>query len=311
VFCNIWSEPLAKLKPEEEVSTARAISLLRQAKELGVRIVDFTGGEPLLRQDLAVLLGEAKRLKLYTMFTTNGIIYPQWAEELVGKVDVLNFSLTAPTAKVHDKIRGVACFDKVMTSLKLARDLGERPIILFTLTNESGQYLGEMVKLAQDNSFLLKIQPEFAYFGNEGVWPEVFDQARRYFFERNVYINPAELLFFKKGNQVERPRCRAVEASVVISPDGKLILPCYHHPVKQVEIDRDLKEVYSSPQVQEMKKQQGRFPFCQDCRIVCYLTPSFFYRLDRYFILNLIWGMKYLYERKIRMRGKKSKAANQ
>ena len=55
-FCNCWKrEHLEELKLEEHKS------LIDQAKALGVRVISYEGGEPLLREDLPEILKYAKK----------------------------------------------------------------------------------------------------------------------------------------------------------------------------------------------------------------------------------------------------------
>ena len=53
--------------------------------------------------------------------------------KIKGLVDMLHFSLDSPNREEHNKSRGVECFDFVMDSIKIAKDLGERPDIIFTV----------------------------------------------------------------------------------------------------------------------------------------------------------------------------------
>ena len=66
---------------------------LADAKKLGVKFVDFTGGEPLLHPQLDLLLATAKKVGLRTSVTTNCLLYPQYAERIAGKIDFLHFLL--------------------------------------------------------------------------------------------------------------------------------------------------------------------------------------------------------------------------
>ena len=64
-FCDIWERP----SPYVTLDNARAN--LRDLKKLGVRIIDFTGGEPLLHRQLPDLLREAKQFGFITTLITN------------------------------------------------------------------------------------------------------------------------------------------------------------------------------------------------------------------------------------------------
>ncbi len=78
-FCDIWE------RPSPYVTIAHAERNLTDLKRLGVKVVDFTGGEPLLHRQIDGLLALAKSKKLITTLTTNGLLYPKYAEKLRGK----------------------------------------------------------------------------------------------------------------------------------------------------------------------------------------------------------------------------------
>ena len=110
---------------------------LTDVKAAGVKIVDFTGGEPLLYEGLPEVLACAKKTGLRTTVTTNCILYPDRAAEIAGLVDILQFSLDAATAEEHDSVKGVTSFDSVMESIETARSLGERPTFIQTVTEKN------------------------------------------------------------------------------------------------------------------------------------------------------------------------------
>src|SRR3712207_4505310 len=89
-FCDIWERPSPYATLEQVTRN------LADLKRLGVRVVDFTGGEPLLHRQMDGLLAAAKGHRLITTLTTNGLLYPKYAERLRGKVDMLHFSLDSP-----------------------------------------------------------------------------------------------------------------------------------------------------------------------------------------------------------------------
>ena len=89
-FCDIWKNPVNK-----KVSNAKFEDVknnLDGLKKLGVKVVDFTGGEPLLNEDLPKILRYAKSLGFNVKLTTNGILYPKIAYEIKGQIDWLSFS---------------------------------------------------------------------------------------------------------------------------------------------------------------------------------------------------------------------------
>ncbi len=71
VFCNIPDGPMDIMPVSQYTPTEGAIEHLRILKHLGVRLIDFTGGEPLLRKDMPLLLKTAKDMGFRTQMTTN------------------------------------------------------------------------------------------------------------------------------------------------------------------------------------------------------------------------------------------------
>src|SRR4029453_6289501 len=72
LHCVYCSNPLDFAKVEDELSTADWKRVLREARALGAVQLGFSGGEPLMRDDLAVLVAEADSLGFYTNLITSG-----------------------------------------------------------------------------------------------------------------------------------------------------------------------------------------------------------------------------------------------
>ncbi len=155
-----------------------------------------------------------------------------------------------------------------------------------------------MIKLAREHQAILKIQPEFDLFGNGNVDLTHVRMAEKLAKEDNVYVNLGETAIFEKGNLKEKPRCRAANAVIVVSPDGYVLYPCYHMVTTKIPLDRNFEKLFHSRKWQQMQDEVGRFDFCHNCRNLCYLHPSFTYRYDRLFVLSNLSDIRYLRERK-------------
>ncbi len=70
VFCY---NPLDYAAEGPELSTADWLRVLREGREMGAVQCGFSGGEPLLRDDLELLVAEAHRLGYYTNLLTSGV----------------------------------------------------------------------------------------------------------------------------------------------------------------------------------------------------------------------------------------------
>ena len=63
VFCY---NPVDFAQQQDELSTEDWLQVLRQGRELGAVQLGLSGGEPLVRDDLEVIVSEAKRLGYYS-----------------------------------------------------------------------------------------------------------------------------------------------------------------------------------------------------------------------------------------------------
>jgi len=292
-FCDIWERPSPFVKAENVERN------LYDLKKLGVKVIDFTGGEPLLHPDVALFCAMAKKLGFITTLTTNAMRYERFAEQLRGKVDMLHFSLDAADAATHNRLRGVACFDTVMAAIKTAKDLGERPDIIFTVSDSNMSSLEDIWRtICVKNDLVLLINPIFSYnsIDNQGgLSTENIHILQKEWLKRPlVYLNNAFLELRKAGgNQILSPICKAGSSTVVISPENKLILPCYHLGLDEIPIENNLYALYQTKKVQDLIALEGKMPACAACVINCYMQPSFAVELNRYWFLALPSTVKY------------------
>ena len=73
LHCLFCSNPLDYTADGPELSTDEWLRVLREAREVGAVQLGFSGGEPLMRSDLEVLVAEARRLGFYSNLITSGI----------------------------------------------------------------------------------------------------------------------------------------------------------------------------------------------------------------------------------------------
>ncbi len=276
--------------------------------KLGTKFIDLTGGEPLLNPHIVEMTEFARSLKLQTSITTNTLLYPKFAKELAGKVNLLHFSLDSPDADEHNKIRGVDTFEAVLKSVEIAKSLNEFPDILFTVTNATYNKLPQMYELTRKLGLLLIVNPVFSYFGNPGLSDEALDFIENFVKGKSdIYLNRAFIELRRKGgNDTKKPLCKAVSRVVVISPDNKLILPCYHFKQKEIPITKPLSEIFRSEEYLYYEKNEGRFDFCQGCTVNCYFEPSFAFPTNKLAIKSIPSKLKYGYVKLIKQKIKKS-----
>ena len=262
-YCSIWdNEGYKDIRESGDPINELLLGLKRE----GVKCINITGGEPLLRDDLPAILKTAKEMMFEVELTTNGILYSETGNSIRGLVDRLFFLLDYPIASEHDRSRGVDCFHTVISAIEYAKKLGEKPIIKFTLTRDSVRFLPEMIDLADKLNVLVYLIPVSDFFGTQGFEPATIDYIKYYSRRKNVLVNLAVLEFVRqKGNKILYPRCRARETTVTLMPDGNRVSPCFYNP----------------------NGRQGREAACSSCMRWPYMLPSFAKGIDKYFWLDL------------------------
>ncbi|WP_321897983.1 pyrroloquinoline quinone biosynthesis protein PqqE [Paraburkholderia heleia] len=73
LHCAFCYNPLDYTAHNQELSTEQWLGVLREARALGAAQLGFSGGEPLVRDDLEVLAEEAHKLGFYTNLITSGV----------------------------------------------------------------------------------------------------------------------------------------------------------------------------------------------------------------------------------------------
>lgn len=251
----------------------------------------------MLHPQIGELLAMAKARGFLTTVTSNGLLYPKRAEALRGKVDLLHFSIDSPVPHEHNASRGVECFDKLMESVEVALALGERPDLLFTVTNENVRHLETIYEtISRPNGLILIVNPLFEYHALGGALSdEVMERVARFAQRPYVYLNPAFLTLRRRGgNDPAMPDCRAVSTTVVISPFDEIVLPCYHAGLEKIPIEGRLYDLWRGDRVAHHRRMEGRLDVCRGCTINCYFEPSFAVQpASRYFWESLPSKVRY------------------
>ncbi len=293
-FCRLWQKK--EFQEMRETGAAEVKKNLRYLRDMGILVVNFSGGEPLLYEEIPEVLRISKRLGFFNILTTNGVLYPEKADLITNFVDHLVFSLDSPVPADHNRIRGTNCYQSVIDGVRAAKRLGKNPIISFTVTRDTVGVLPDMVDLSQSLGVLLWINPVYNYSGLEGFTKESVDYIARYFGRKNVGLNLASLQVIRDGgNNIRRPVCRAGASTVTIFPDNTLVSPCIHLRKSAVKLDENIASILKRREVKLAASLCGRDDQCNGCMDWSYLGPSFLYGINKnlflalYSIWNLFW----------------------
>jgi len=106
---------------QNKLTTAFVKKIIRHIKKEGIKIVRFTGGEPLLRKDIFELLSYAKKRGLEVRLNTNGLLIDKAAAHRLAKIaDNILIPIESWNDKEEDRITGgQKCLTKKIQTIKL------------------------------------------------------------------------------------------------------------------------------------------------------------------------------------------------
>ncbi|MCU4925494.1 GTP 3',8-cyclase MoaA [Halobacteria archaeon AArc-dxtr1] len=141
------------LEPQDdEMETDEVVRVLEVAAEEDVEAVKFTGGEPMLRDDLAEIIARTPDSMDVSM-TTNGTFLPGRAQELVDAgLERVNVSQDALDPQDFAAITQSGAYDRVLEGVDAALEAGLDPVKLNMVVFEhTAGYVPEMVDHVAEN----------------------------------------------------------------------------------------------------------------------------------------------------------------
>ena len=105
--CNLSCLHCYSSEQQEELTTTDVYHVLDKLSTAGVGIIDFGGGEPLLRTDIFDILTYSKQLGFYTSISTNGTLLDENCVKRLQTlgIDHVCISLDGAKPETHDHIR--------------------------------------------------------------------------------------------------------------------------------------------------------------------------------------------------------------
>jgi 12,18-didecarboxysiroheme deacetylase len=136
----------------DELSTEEGKAVLDDLSRFGCPVVLFSGGEPLMRQDLIELAAYAVERGMRAVISTNGtLITSQKARELqaVG-LSYVGISLDG-LAEVNDRFRGVqGAYEKALEGIVACQEAGIKVGLRFTMNRRNAGEIGPIFDLLEE-----------------------------------------------------------------------------------------------------------------------------------------------------------------
>jgi pyrroloquinoline quinone biosynthesis protein E len=151
LHCPYCSNPLELARYRSEMDTATWKRVLAEAAALGVVQVHFSGGEPLLRPDLAELVAEADRLGLYPFLSTSGVTATEATLEglQTAGLAALQISLQDADPETNDWLAGTASFRRKALAVQAAQRLGFHVTLNVVLHRHNLDRVDAIIALAE------------------------------------------------------------------------------------------------------------------------------------------------------------------
>lgn len=232
LYCNIWKIKLPELQTNE------VLSLLNEVARCGTKKISFSGGEPMLRKDIGIVIDHCISKSISAEMNSTGFLIPQKINLIKG-LDLLKLSLDGPE-EIHDMIRGrKGAYRLVMEAAEAAATNRIKFIFTTTLSKFNIRYVEYMLDLAERYTTFVAFQPlkEIGFKYNSGEFKNLYPSEIE-------YKNALDILITNKKNgkahmrnsihglhhiynwpRYGKLRCRAGQIFCMIAPNGDLY-PC-------------------------------------------------------------------------------------
>jgi len=236
VFCY---NPVDFALTENELDTEGWLRVLRQARELGSVQCGFSGGEPLVRDDLEVLVAEAHRLGFYTNLLTSGVGLTEERAAALKQagLDHIQLSFQDSTREMNDFLSHTKTFELKQRVARIIKSNGWPMVMNVVIHRINIDSIDKIIEMAVelDAEYLELANSQYyswAQINRDHLLPsrEQIERAERITNEYRARLGNKIRMFFVVPDYYEtRPKkCMNGWGNVflTITPDGTA-LPCH------------------------------------------------------------------------------------
>ena len=262
--------------------------VIDQFKDIGIKFVALTGGDPLMRDDLVPILEHIRRGDLTAGFSTSLLnLTEQTAHSLKDLDAKVQVSLDGSSPEVNDYNRGRGAFEKAIKGIRLLNHHGIEFRIAFCIMKHNVRDIPDMVRLAEDlgakeTAFrkikllgrALEIRDEVYPSPQEMAW--AYAALYREAYDRgpdSMKINAKynEVFFKGRGPEFDRLPCGAGRNIIHVTYRGDIV-PCSLFTedrfVQGNVRSESLARIWETSELLSFfrKTRVDDIPKCKDCR---------------------------------------------
>lgn len=159
-YCQIWGNPCS------EVSTSDFKKIIDKLVRMGIVILVFTGGEPLLRSDIFELIDYAAEKGLVTSISSNGTMSrKKYSDLLLTGIEKISISLDSIEGK---DILYSHTGKKILENIKFLSHHKEEKVLTVSTTLFEGNQdsILEVIEYCKKNRIMIFLQPVVTGYGD-------------------------------------------------------------------------------------------------------------------------------------------------
>ncbi len=281
-YCSLWQDNV------KELDTDQVLRLVDEVADMGCVAYAISGGEPLVRKDLPLILERIKKRGMMARLVTNGALVTKRIDEIYKNLDLINFSFDTMNADVPDDMGIIKVLDDtVIEGIKVAVERIQHVGLNMVITRLSANELDEMVKYGTSlgiksftffpliTHFSYKTPEEFAknydeIYGGIENYKNAVSRLRK-LRDSGYPITMSDMMLDAMYTfRIPKVQCISGYLSCGISPDGRLGT-CY-------EFFKECTGSFNDKSFKELWEELGRnlevVDKCKGCLLHCYLEPN-------------------------------------
>lgn len=227
----------------KELEVADYLALLDELRDFGVRRVNFTGGEPLIKKGAPDILRRAARNGFHVSMISNGTVMTDDVCDALMGVDSMTISVDGPEA-IHNEIRGSDTgFQRIRQNVKKLsewkRKVGsDKPAIQFScaVSSLNQAHVSQVVDFARECG-IKSVNYGYLFFNDEEATKETEQFAltgQADFCDQRIPMHLREVNFDTMKQELREARRKAGEMGIQLS---------FNPPLEEDEIE----ERFTSP----------------------------------------------------------------